>query len=66
MLPHEHALPRRGHQMRLNLKKGEIHVPRSLVTRMVDRMHKLGDATRCENYVARARKRLDAGLSWQK
>ncbi len=44
----------------LELKKGEIHVPRSLVIRMTDRMHKLGNATRCENYVARARKRLDA------
>ena len=45
----------------LKLKKGEIKVPKSLVIRMADRMHKLGSATRRENYVARARKRLEAG-----
>ena len=45
----------------LKLKKGEIKVPRSLVIRMADRMHKLGNAMRRENYVARARKRLEAG-----
>jgi hypothetical protein len=45
----------------LKLKKGEIKVPKSLVIRMADRMYKLGNAMRRENYVARARKRLEAG-----
>jgi hypothetical protein len=45
----------------LKLKKGEIKVPAALVARMTDRMHKLGNATWRENYVARARKRLEAG-----
>jgi hypothetical protein len=45
----------------LKLKKGEINVPKSLVIRIADRMHKLGNATRRENYIARARKRLEAG-----
>jgi hypothetical protein len=44
----------------LKLKKGEIKVPTNLVIRMADRMHKLGAAQR-ENYIARARKRLEAG-----
>jgi len=44
-------------------KKGEIKVPRSLVIRMADRPHRLGSATRRENYIARARKRLEAGQS---
>jgi hypothetical protein len=33
----------------------------TLVILMADRMHKLGNATRRENYIARARKRLEAG-----
>jgi hypothetical protein len=41
-------------------KKGEIKVPRSLVIRMADRLRRLG-ATWRENYIARARKRLEAG-----
>ena len=45
----------------LKLKKGEIKVPAALVIRMADRMHKLGNATRQESYIARARKRLEAG-----
>ncbi len=45
----------------LKLKKGEIKVPKRLVIRMADRMQRLGSATRRETYVARARKRLDAG-----
>ena len=45
----------------LKAKKGEIKVPTALVIRMADRLHRLGSATRRENYVARARKRLEAG-----
>jgi len=45
----------------LKLKKGGIKVPKCLVIRMADRMQRLGSVTRRENYVARARKRLDAG-----
>ena len=45
----------------LKLKKGEIRVPKSLVIRMADRMHRLGSATMRENYIARAQKRLEAG-----
>jgi len=45
----------------LKLKKGEIKVPKSLVIRMADRMHRLGSATMRESYIARARKRLEAG-----
>jgi len=45
----------------LKLKKGKIKVPKSLVIRMADRMHKLGNATRRENYIARARKHLERG-----
>jgi hypothetical protein len=45
----------------LKLKKGEIKVPNSLVVRMADRMHKLANATRRENYIARAQKRLEGG-----
>ena len=45
----------------LKRKKGEIKVPTTLVIRMADRMHKLGNETRGQNYVARARKRLEAG-----
>ena len=44
----------------LKLKKGEIKVPGRLVIRMADRMHRLG-ATQRENYIARGRKRLEAG-----
>ena len=33
----------------------------TLVILMADRMHKLSNATRRENYIARARKRLEAG-----
>jgi len=47
----------------LKLKKGEIKVPTSLVVRMADRMHKFGNVTRRENYIARARQRLEAGHS---
>jgi hypothetical protein len=39
-----------------------MKVPMTLVTRMADRMHKLS-ATQRENYIARARKRLEAGHS---
>ena len=45
----------------LKAKKGEIKVPASLVVRMAVRMHKLGNETRRQNYIARARKRLEAG-----
>jgi len=45
----------------LKLKKGEIKVPKSLVIRMADRMHRLGSATMRERYIARARKRLEGG-----
>ena len=45
----------------LKLKKGEIKVPELLVIRMADRLHRLGNATRRENYIARARKRPEAG-----
>lgn len=54
-------IQRRMFMPTLKLKKGEIKVPKSLVIRMADRMHRLGNATRRENYVARARKRLEAG-----
>jgi hypothetical protein len=45
----------------LKLKKGEFIVPKALVVRMTDRVYRLGSTTRRENYVARARKRLEAG-----
>ena len=45
----------------LKTKKAEMKVPMSLVVRMADRLHRLGNATRRESYVARARKRLEAG-----
>jgi hypothetical protein len=45
----------------LKAKKAEIKVPTALVIRMADRMHKLGNATRRESYVARARQHLEAG-----
>ena len=45
----------------LKLKKAEIKVPKSLVIRMADRMHRFGNTARRENYVARAQKRLEAG-----
>jgi hypothetical protein len=45
----------------LKLKNGEIKVPMALVIRKADRMHRLGNATPRENYIARARKRLEAG-----
>ena len=45
----------------LKTKKGEIKVPTALVIRMADRLHRLGNAARREHYVARARKRLEAG-----
>lgn len=45
----------------LKAKNGEIKVPSSLVIRIADRLHKLGNETRRQNYIARARKRLDAG-----
>ena len=45
----------------LKLKKGEIKVPTTLVTRMARRMHKAGNETWRQNYIARARKRLEAG-----
>jgi len=44
----------------LKLKDAAIKVLRALVVRMADRMWKLGKARR-EGYVARARKRLEAG-----
>ena len=47
----------------LKFKKGEIKVPMTLVIRMADRMHKLGKPMRRENYIARARKHLEAGNS---
>ena len=45
----------------LKLTKGEIKVPMTLVTRMAHRMHKLGNETWRQNYIAMARKRLEAG-----
>jgi hypothetical protein len=45
---------------KLKLKDTEIKVSRSLVVRMADRIWKLGKARR-EGYVARAKKRLEAG-----
>ena len=45
----------------LKTKRGEIKVPSSLVIRMGVRMHKLGNETRRQNFVARARKRIEAG-----
>jgi hypothetical protein len=44
----------------LKVKSAEIKIPRALVVRMADRMWKLGKA-RHEGYVARAKKRLEAG-----
>jgi hypothetical protein len=44
----------------LKLKNAEIKVPRALVVRMADRIWKLGKPRR-EDYVAPAKKRLDAG-----
>ncbi len=45
----------------LKTKDGEIEVSAALVVRMADRIHRLAGAGRRENYVAKARKRLEAG-----
>ena len=43
----------------LKLKKGEIQVPQRLVIRMAERLCKLGNPTRRQHYIERARKRLE-------
>jgi hypothetical protein len=45
----------------LKTKDGEINVSTALVSRMADRLYRLAGEGRRENYIAKARKRLEAG-----
>lgn len=45
----------------LTTKHGEIQVSAARVSRMADRMHRLGGEGRRKNYVDKARERLEAG-----
>jgi hypothetical protein len=45
----------------LKTKDGEIQVSTGQVVRMADRMHRLGNKSRRDNFLARAKKRIEAG-----
>ena len=46
---------------KLTTKDGEVEVSVAAVVRMADRMFRLAGAGRRENYLAKAKKRLEAG-----
>jgi hypothetical protein len=45
----------------LKVKEGELEVPISMIARAADRMFKLGNKARSDDYAAKAKKRLEAG-----
>ena|SRR5579871_5047101 len=46
---------------KFKIKDREMHVPTRLITRMAGRLWRLGSKARREAFIARARKRIDAG-----
>jgi hypothetical protein len=47
--------------MKLTTKNGEVEVSVAAVARMADRMHRLQGERRRANYIAKAKRHIDAG-----